>query len=496
LTLAEAVGLRLSSDSLFATFLGVFWPQNILKARSSAGARCVLPKGNMERITSTVLASAANAARAREISAMLDRIGEPCSVCLWNEAMTAVSGTVVLICDSNEFGAAIGAVSAWIAAGQCTILSAGCGLDGDQQAALLAAGVVDFITLPCDAGELKARVLRASGALAHAAATASSRSRIQNIIGTSPPFQRCMAQLEMIAGCEASVLIHGETGTGKEVCAQAIHYGSARASHPWVAVNCGAIARDLLESELFGHVRGAFTTAHAARAGLVREAESGTLFLDDIDCLPLDAQSKLLRFLQEREYRQVGSNTVLHANVRVIAASNQGLRELAAQGRFRQDLYFRLNVLNLKLPPLRERSADIVPLALHFLRQFAREFGRATHALTPEAMHKLLLYSWPGNVRELKHVIERAVLLSREPILRGEDIELEDEMEQGANPQSFRAAKAKVVQDFERTYIEQLLVVSGGNITSAASAAKKNRRAFWELIRKYEIEPERFRPQS
>jgi two-component system response regulator GlrR len=323
--------------------------------------------------------------------------------------------------------------------------------------------------------------------------------RMREFIGASALFAREVAKLPTVAGCDAGVLILGETGTGKEVFAQSIHYLSARASKPWVAVNCGAIPVDLVENELFGHVKGAYTTAHNARIGLVREAEGGTLFLDDVDCLPLAAQAKLLRFVQEREYRAVGSNATQHADVRVIAASNRCLGDLAASGVFRSDLYFRLNVLNLKLPALRERRDDIAALALHFMCQFARRYAREVSALAPAALQKLQSHDWPGNVRELQHVIERAVVLATGVVLSADDIDIAVPTPQhraAGDDESFGAAKARVVEAFERNYVERLLSINDGNVTHAARAAKKNRRAFFALMQKHRIAPERFRPTS
>src|SRR5690606_11445567 len=215
----------------------------------------------------------------------------------------------------------------------------------------------DFLFEPYSAQELGARIVRvldqaAAGARAAPEPAPSATSRHDNLIGSSPNFVEQCDRLAAYAACNATVLILGETGTGKEIFAQALHYTSPRAAHPWIALNCGAIPNDLIEDELFGHVRGAYTTAHASRQGLVKEAEGGSLFLDDVDCLPLAAQAKLLRFLQEREFRAVGSNAVQRADVRVIAASNRDLVQLVSRGEFRQDLYFRLNVLPLMLPAL------------------------------------------------------------------------------------------------------------------------------------------------
>lgn len=333
-----------------------------------------------------------------------------------------------------------------------------------------------------------------------AAPAPQADTRLRHFIGRNEAFVRELAKLPVYAACDAGVLIVGETGTGKEVCARAVHQLSHRAGKPWVAVNCGALPTELIESELFGHAKGAFTTAHASRTGLVAEAEGGTLFLDDIDCLPVPAQVKLLRFLQEREYRPVGATAVRRADVRVIAASNLRLAAMVERGEFRGDLFFRLNVLLLHLPALRDRRDDIAALAQHFIRRFADQHGGRASGLTPAALERLFLYDWPGNVRELEHVIERAVLLAGTPMLDSDDLDLPAPAKPragGCGPirtvESFRAAKGRVVQQFERSYIEHLLACCRGNVTQAAQQAGKNRRAFFELMRKYAIEAARFR---
>jgi len=377
----------------------------------------------------------------------------------------------------------------------CAIVAAGREFAERDILAIFGAGAHDFVSDRVESDELGARLRHALGHVLPETPPlrASLRPPMRDFVGQSPAFMNQIAQMPTMAGCDAGVLILGETGTGKEICAQAIHYMSARASKPWIAVNCGAIAVELIESELFGHVRGAYTTAHTSREGLVAEAEGGTLFLDDIDCLPLPAQSKLLRFLQEREYRVVGSNAVRHVDVRVIAASNRDLVTLAARGAFRQDLYFRLNVLTLTLPPLRERREDIVPLAMHFIDSMAHKYGRPVPALTPMAVRTLLAHDWPGNVRELQHVIERTVLLAKGPTIAVDEVHIHGIAEAPPPAESFQDAKFRVVEQFERMYIEQLLITCDGNVTHAAREAKKNRRAFFELIRKHRIEPQRFR---
>ncbi len=383
----------------------------------------------------------------------------------------------------------------------CAIVCAAPDLGMAALSALVRAGVSDFVCLPTSVPELAVRLSRAVGVLEEQPcdrARAATDIAIRGFVHVSEACALVAAQLPVMARCEANVLISGETGTGKEVCAQAVHYLSARAAQPWVAVNCAAIPTELVENELFGHVKGAYTAAHAAHAGIVREAAGGTLFLDEVDSLPWAAQAKLLRLLQEREFRPVGSHAALRADVRVIAASNSDLRQLARDGRFRQDLFFRLNVLNVRLPALRERREDIPVLALHFMREFGQDFGRQVDGLAPSALRKLLAHAWPGNVRELRHAIERAVLLAPGPQLRAEDLDIDDGSPAApvAGNESFQVAKSRVVESFERGYIEQALLLHRGNVTHAALAAKKDRRAFFELIRKHRIDPERFRQRA
>lgn len=382
---------------------------------------------------------------------------------------------------------------------ECGIVALGVGLSEDQWVGLLSLAVVDFVALPISGCELAVRVQRAAG-LVPTKGNTNIQSvldpRLQDLIGTSASFTRQLKMVPKMAACNATVLILGETGTGKELFAHAIHYLSSRASRPMITVNCGAIPTELVESELFGHVRGAFTTAHEARVGLVTAANGGTLFLDEIDSLPYAAQVKLLRFLQDKEYRQLGSNTPRRADVRIIAASNQNPVELVSRGSMRQDLYFRLSVLTLLLPPLCDRREDIPILATYFLQQCCRECKRSIMEITPSAFRQLLAYNWPGNVRELKHTIERAVLMASTPETLIDDFGLGHDMPgvDGAD-ESFNAAKSRVVQTFERSYIEGLLSSCNGNISRAAQVAKKDRRAFFELMRKHQICPDEFRPR-
>jgi DNA-binding NtrC family response regulator len=315
---------------------------------------------------------------------------------------------------------------------------------------------------------------------------------LRQLIGESPVFLAAKEKIALVAPYNVNVLILGETGTGKELFARAIHYLSPRARQPFVPVNCGAIPLDLVENELFGHDRGAFTGALTTVHGLIYEASGGTIFLDETDCLPSQAQVKLLRFLQEKEYRPLGSAKTCHADVRVIAAANTDVAAAVKDGKFRQDLYHRLNIIPLILPRLSDRREDIPLLARHFLAKYTEEFQKPATDFSPEALRRLLLYEWPGNVRELEHVVERAVVLSQHPVIEAADLLL-DFVKPTASRLSFRQAKTAAVTQFEQMYIRELLAVYHGNITKAAQAAEKNRRAFWQLIRKHRISPTIFK---
>ena len=358
--------------------------------------------------------------------------------------------------------------------------------------------IVDFLTAPFKRLEVQVRILRIlerAQIKQNIVRQVTQKLQLKQLVGQSITFTEFIVRLADIAKCDAGVLISGETGTGKELAARAIHYLSSRSSRPFVPVNCGAIPLELVESELFGHERGAFTGASTSTVGLVREADSGTLFLDEIASLPLQAQVKLLRLLQEKEYRPVGSSKVLKADVRIIAASNVDFEDAIPAGKFRQDLYYRLNVLPLKLPPLRERTGDVALLARHFLAKYSRDFNKPVSDLSGKALHKLELYNWPGNVRELEHVIERAVALCRHDTISAADI-LIPAAHDSSCQSSYQELKARVVSDFEKTYIERLLMIHRGNISRAAQAAQKERRTFWGLIRKHRIDVQRFKERS
>jgi two-component system response regulator GlrR len=367
--------------------------------------------------------------------------------------------------------------------------------DANEILSLMSLGASDFIIPPLTASATIPRVwrlLQKAKSRIDATKSLKARAGVRLLIGESPVFLAEVKKIPRLASCDGRVLIQGESGTGKELFARAIHYLSPRMTHPFVAVSCGAIPVELLENEMFGHRKGAFTGATTSQLGLISEAEGGTLFLDEIDCLPLLAQSKLLRFLQEGEYKPLGSAKPLHADVRVVAASNIDLEQAVKQGKLRPDLYYRLNIARVNLPALRERRDDIPLLANYFLAKYAHEFGRGIHGLSEAAMRKLTFYDWPGNIRELENTVERAVMLAEENQICDSEILLPS-AGLACEDESFQAVKAKVVTQFERTYIHNLMVTYHGNVSQAARAAKKNRRAFWELIRKHNLDVESFR---
>lgn len=364
-------------------------------------------------------------------------------------------------------------------------------------AEILASGVNDFTTAPAGPGDLVARLWRLAGPTPPGRVPDRLREKValRRLLGDSPAFVEILQRIPPIAQSDSTVLLTGETGTGKEEVSRAIHYLSTRSGKPFVPVNCGAIPVELVENELFGHERAAFTGADRARSGLIAEAEGGTLLLDEVDCLPLPAQVKLLRFLQEKEYRPLGSPRLQIADVRLIAAANTDVERAVDEGRLRRDLYFRLNVLPLRLPPLRERRCDILLLARHFLAEHARHLDRPCPTLSPETVRLLEERDWPGNVRELRHLMERAVVMSGDrALVHPSDMMLGGPAEP-APTLSFKEAKQRVVLSFERSYLSDLLRRHEGNISQAARTAKKNRRAFFELLRKHGIDAAPFRPR-
>ena len=316
-------------------------------------------------------------------------------------------------------------------------------------------------------------------------------------IGASEGVRTVMRQVEKIACSDAPVLIQGETGSGKELVARAIWSRSARRAGPFIPINCGAVPDGLIETELFGHGAGAFTDAKHSRDGIIAQAQHGTLFLDEINTFSPKAQVTLLRFLQDLRYRPVGTSTERAADVRVIAASNQPLRELVDAGRFRRDLLYRLNILELTIPPLRNRQDDIDLLVDHFLQFFCQKYGLPPKRLHPEATEFLRKHQWPGNVRELENWIHREVLLADSDEIRaaGHPMPWSDGSTTGFADSlpDYRAAKARALVNFEVTYLAQALAAARGNVSVAARMAGKERRSFGKLLRKHGIDRFRFR---
>jgi DNA-binding NtrC family response regulator len=349
----------------------------------------------------------------------------------------------------------------------------------------------DFMFWPPRERELCERVRRLVGG-------ATERESVENklvqemgfaqLVGKDPAFLRTVNQIPLLATSDAPVLLLGETGTGKELCARALHHLSPRRNFPFIPVDCGALPEHLAENELFGHTRGAFTDAHTEQKGLAGMAEGGTLFLDEVDSLSLTVQAKLLRFLEQRSYRSLGADRFTQANVRLLAASNRDLDGLVREKQFRSDLYFRLNVLQLGLPALRERPLDIEVLAKYFLESLPRPVGAPPKVFSPGVLRLFHHYRWPGNIRELFNVVQRAVVLSTGHQILPTHITLPGFAETGtAASTTFRQARAKAVASFERLYVEEMLRKHHGNITRAALEAHKDRRAFGRLAKKYSL---------
>jgi len=357
--------------------------------------------------------------------------------------------------------------------------------------AALKQGAIDYLTKPLNLEELlhrirlvseRYRIINENRELREAL---QERHRIEGIIGESGPMLEVLSLVRRVAPSEATVLIRGESGTGKELIAKAIHFGSPRARGPLVKVNCAALPEALLESELFGHEKGAFTGALTSRQGRFELANGGTIFLDEIGDLPLHLQAKLLRVLQEREYEKVGSSRSVKVNVRILAASHRPLEALIKAGQLREDLYYRLNVVTILIPPLRERRTDLVLLIEHFLRRFAEKNGKTIRGLTPEAREILLRYDYPGNVRELENIVERAVVLTRDDVIGSGDLPLtvqEPEIAEGGDRETNLTV---AVEALERRMIRDALAQSDGVQTRAADLLGLGERGLRYKLIKY-----------
>jgi DNA-binding NtrC family response regulator len=354
-------------------------------------------------------------------------------------------------------------------------------------------GAETYLTKPLDLEAVCALVLRAAEKAKLSREAAGMRERLKerfnvgNIVGEHPAMARLVKTIAQVAPSKATVLIHGESGTGKELIAAAVHQHSPRKDRPFVRLNCAALAESLLESELFGHERGSFTGAASRREGRFKQADGGTLFLDEVSEIPLAVQVKLLRFLQERQFERVGGNETLSVDVRIVAATNRDLKERVKEGRFREDLYYRLNVVQLDVPPLRARRSDIPMLAMHFLQRFARENERPIRGFTDDALRALLAYPWPGNVRELENAVERAVVMCT-----GERIDAE--LLPGANKEPLQELGLLIpgitMAEVERMVIMQTLDACGGSTARAAEMLDISRRKIQYRLKEWGLTSE------
>lgn len=345
-------------------------------------------------------------------------------------------------------------------------------------------GVFSFLTKPVDKDALYKAI---DDALVHSVIAGDDMWR-DTIVTRSPIMQRLLDQARMVAQSDVSVLIQGQSGTGKEILAQAIHNASPRSKKAFIAINCGALPEQLLESELFGHSRGAFTGAVSSREGLFQAAEGGTLFLDEIGDMPIPLQVKLLRVLQERKVRPLGSNRDLDIDVRILSATHRDLPKAMERGEFREDLFYRLNVVSLKIPALQERAEDVPLLANHLLRQSADRHKPFVRSFSTDAMKRLMAASWPGNVRQLVNVIEQCVALTSAPVISEALVQQALEGENTALPTFVEARN-----QFELNYLRKLLQMTKGNVTQAARVAGRNRTEFYKLLSRHELDANDFK---
>lgn len=356
-------------------------------------------------------------------------------------------------------------------------------------------GAFSYLTKPFEDRELMVHIDRAlekrrmQERIQNLESLVEDRFSFKNIVGKSRVMQAVFEQVVQVAPTESTILLTGESGTGKELIARAVHAHSNKADGPFVAVNCGAIPENLLENELFGHVKGAYTGADASREGYFVRAVGGTIFLDEIGETPLPLQVKLLRVLQDREVQPVGSDQSLKVDVRIMGATNQDLEKAVEDGKFREDLYYRIHVIPIHVPPLRERKEDIPFLIDHFIRKYSSRLEKKIEGIDPAAVQQLMQKNWPGNVRELENRIEQAVVMSREEILGAEAFVFLQEEQEPANFLNFKRAK----DSFEKEYVTHLLKITGGHVTNAARLAEKQRADFYNLMKKHGIQRDDFK---
>jgi DNA-binding NtrC family response regulator len=375
--------------------------------------------------------------------------------------------------------------------GGVRVVLAAAGTDGAALAARC--GASDVVARPFIAAELAFRIGR-SGPLGER--TDKRRPRKSDVlIGTGPWIKELYDRIAMVAATDVTVAIFGESGTGKELVARTIHNSSPRHDAPFVVVNCAAIPEALLEDELFGHVRGAFTDATRDREGLLAAAHTGTLFLDEIGELPVPLQAKLLRVLQSQEFRRIGDDQDRRVDVRIVTATNRDLEQMVARGGFRQDLYYRINVFPLRLPPLRERPEDIALLVHHFIHKYRGRLGKNCQGVSPAALARFCAYDFPGNVRELENKVHQAMVMTSGPLIDEQDITLPDTRAGGSidATRPFRELKQSVIDAFETQYLTELLRLHHGNLAQAARAAGMDRKNLWALVERHGLDRGRFK---
>ncbi len=351
-------------------------------------------------------------------------------------------------------------------------------------------GAYSYLTKPFDARELLLQIEKAlekqklSTEISRLKGLLTDKYDFSNIVARSEKMQRVLEQVLRIAKTESTIYIHGDSGTGKELVAKAVHLISERSDKAFVDINCAAIPESLLESELFGHEKGAFTGAVRTRGGLFTQANGGTIFLDEIGDMPLSIQAKLLRVLQERRFYPVGGKEPVEVDVRVIVATNKDLEEEVKKGRFREDLFYRIHVIPIYLPSLSDRKEDIPPLVDHFLKIFTKDMNKKIKGLTPQAMQILMMKDWPGNVRQLQNTIEYAVAMAQEDYITEDLLQHQKEI----SPEKLRPLK-EAKANFEKSYIIHLLETTQGNVSQAAKMAGKYRADFYNLLKKYNLKP-------
>jgi two-component system response regulator GlrR len=355
-------------------------------------------------------------------------------------------------------------------------------------------GAYSYLTKPFDPRELLFQIERAlessklTSEIKMLKGLLKEKYDFENIIAKSGEMQKILNQVSLIAKTDSTVCIHGESGTGKELIAKAIHLGSDRKDKPFIAINCAALPETLLESELFGYEKGAFTGAVRSTNGLFTQADEGTIFLDEIVNMPMSIQAKMLRVLQERQFYPIGSKKLVEVSVRVLVATNKDLEEEIKEGRFREDLFYRIHVIPINLPPLRERKDDIPALVEHFINKFNPKMGKEVKGLTHLAMQKLMLHDWPGNIRELENTIEYAMAMTQKDII-DDNLILQTKGLFREPVKTLKEAKA----DFEKNHLIGLLDLTKGNVSKASDMAGKYRADFYNLLKKYDIKPEVFK---